>query len=480
MPSLLAIDDDPAILRALRVIFRDTDAALETAGSAREGFAAIDRRRPDAVLLDIHLPDLSGLEAFRQIQERDRRLPVVFLTATDTTETAIEAMKLGAFEYFRKENLLRPDVMAQLRDVVARAFAISRHAQVPALLPGDRPVAGPTDLILGLCPAMQEVYKAIGRVAPQDVTALILGESGTGKELAARAIYQHSRRARGPFLAINCAAIPDTLLESELFGHEKGAFTGADRQRVGKFEQCHGGTLFLDEVGDMSPLTQTKLLRVLQDQRFERVGGNQTIQADVRLIAATNRDLPTLVAAGQFRADLFYRLNIFALHLPPLRERGDDVRLLSEALLRRFSQELGKEVDRLAPATEALLRRYPWPGNVRELQSVLKQALLQASGPVLLPEFLPAVVRGNGAAELEPAAPSLDLPGYIQNRLRAGSMNLYAETLAQMERYLLTAALRQGGGSQVKAARILGITRNSLRFKLRSLHLDAGALAKQL
>jgi two-component system nitrogen regulation response regulator GlnG len=233
---------------------------------------------------------------------------------------------------------------------------------------------------------MQEMYKAIGRVAPQDINVLITGESGTGKELVARAIYQHSRRAAGPFLAINCAAIPEALLESELFGHEKGAFTGADRQRVGKFEQCRGGTLFLDEVGDMSPLTQAKVLRVLQEKAFERVGGNETIRTDVRVLAATNRDLEKMVAEGRFRPDLYYRLSVFIIALPPLRERDEDLALLVEYFLRRFSRELGKQVFRASPEALAVLEAHGWPGNLRELQSVLKQALLCSKGPVKRPD----------------------------------------------------------------------------------------------
>ncbi len=265
---------------------------------------------------------------------------------------------------------------------------------VPAVLAAADEVDERADAIVGVCPAMQEVYKAIGRVAAQDVTVLITGESGTGKELVARALYQHSRRSGGPFLPINCAAIPEHLLESELFGHEKGAFTGADRRRIGKFEQCSGGTLFLDEVGAMSPLTQSKMLRLLQDQTFERLGGNETIRTDVRVLAATNTNLESAVAAGGFRHDLYYRLSVFTIHLPPLRERGDDLQLLVGHYLRRFNRELGKDVQGLPPDTLELLRRYPWPGNVRELQSVLKQALLQAAGPVLLPDFLPPSVTG--------------------------------------------------------------------------------------
>jgi two-component system nitrogen regulation response regulator GlnG len=322
---------------------------------------------------------------------------------------------------------------------------------------------------------MRAVFDALTRAAPTTAPVLITGESGTGKELAARAIYQHSKRAERPFLAINCAAIPETLLESELFGHERGAFTGADRRRIGKFEQCHGGTLFLDEVGDLSPLTQAKLLRVLQEQRFERLGGNETVQSDVRILAATNAHLEERVAAGRFRQDLYFRLNVFPLHLPPLRERGDDLLLLVDYYLQRFGRELDKPVPAVPPETADALRRYDWPGNVRELQSALKQALLQMRGTVLLPEFLPAAVRmPAGPREPVEAAGGVELDRFIQERLAAGSEDLYAECLAQMERRLLTRVLQHTNGNQVQAARILGITRGSLRTKLRALNITIG------
>jgi two-component system nitrogen regulation response regulator GlnG len=316
---------------------------------------------------------------------------------------------------------------------------------------------------------MQEVYKAIGRVAPQDLAVLILGESGTGKELVARAIYQHSRRAAGPFLAVNCAAIPEPLLESELFGHEKGAFTGADRRRIGKFEQCAGGTLFLDEIGDMTPLTQAKLLRVLQDGRFERVGGNETIRADVRIIAATNRELTQMAAAGEFREDLYYRLEVVTITLPPLRERDGDLPLLVDHFLKRFSPEMGKQVVQVSPEALDLLCRYSWPGNLRELQSVLRQALLRAQGPVLLPDFLPPSLRGEAPPEAGPRSAAVDWEDFLSERLRAGSRDLYAEALGLMERSLVTRVLRHTQGNQLQAAKILGITRGSLRTKIRTL-----------
>jgi two-component system nitrogen regulation response regulator GlnG len=472
MPSLLVVDDEPSILLAFRRAFRDTPVEVRTADSAADGLALAQQHPPDVVILDVQLPDMTGLEVLEKLRELDARSPVIFITGKSTTDTAIEAMKLGAYEY-----LLKPLELAHLRQVIDRALAISRLMHVPAVVADAQPVDDRADAIIGRCLAMQDVYKAIGRVAAQDVTVLISGESGTGKELVARAIYQHSRRATGPFLGINCAAIPEQLLESELFGHEKGAFTGADRRRIGKFEQCSGGTLFLDEVADMAPLTQSKMLRLLQEQRFERLGGNETIQTDVRILAATNQDLEGLVAQGRFRQDLYYRLGGFTIRLPPLRERGDDLLLLVQHYLRRFNRELGKDVQQVAPEVMDRLGQYAWPGNVRELQSVLKQALLQTAGPILSPEFLPAGFHQEaGTAEsVSAVAPANGAEGFaalgqfIEEQLHAGTENLYEETLRRMERVLLTRVLRQTGGNQLQAARLLGITRGSLRTKIRDL-----------
>lgn len=472
MPRLLVIDDEASILHAFERAFRD-DGNLQvlTASSAGEGLDLVTSQKPDVIVLDIKLPDKSGLDTFRRIHALDARIPVLFVTGHGTTDTAIEAMKLGAFDY-----LLKPLDLKPLREVIERALEISRLSQVPAVVPGTGDIPVQADVLIGRCPAMQEVYKAVGRVASQDVTVLLLGESGTGKELVARAIYQHSRRARGLFLAINCAAIPETLLESELFGHEKGAFTGADRKRIGKFEQCSGGTLFLDEIGDMAPLTQSKLLRLLQEQRFERVGGNETVQTDVRLIAATNRNLEQLVAKERFRKDLFYRLNVFSISLPPLRERKEDIPLLAEHMIKRFSRELGKEVKGLAPEAMQILERYPWPGNVRELQSVLKQSLLKATGPVLIADFLPGTVRGQDKTGQAHVPEGLDWDKFVFDRLQAGSEDIYAEALCVMERHVITHVLRHTEGNQVQASRILGITRGSLRNKIRTLGITIGRL----
>jgi two-component system nitrogen regulation response regulator GlnG len=469
MPTLLVVDDEPSILYFFRQAFCEPEVTLLTASTSAEGIEAVVRDRPDVVILDIDLPDASGLETFRRVHEIDTRIPVIFITGHGTTATAIEAMRLGAYEY-----LLKPLELDQLSDLVERAFEISRLMRVPALIPGGGEANEDTDALLGRCPAMQEVYKAIGRVAPQDVTVLILGESGTGKELVARAVYHYSRREKGPFLAINCAAIPEPLLESELFGHEKGAFTGADRRRIGKFEQCNGGTLFLDEIGDMTPLTQTKILRVLQGQEFERVGGNEPIQVDVRVIAATNRDLEKMVAEEKFRGDLYYRLNVYTVKLPPLRERGDDLRVLAEHFLVRFGGELRKDVRGIAPEAVELLRRYPWPGNVRELQSVIKQSLLHATGAVLLPEFLPSAVRGDAKGSGGDSTAAFDYGGltrFIQEQLNADSTTLYSDYQALTDRNLLGEVLRHTGGNLSRASRILGITRGTLRTKLNALGL---------
>jgi DNA-binding NtrC family response regulator len=466
MPTLLVVDDEPGILLAFRRAFRDADYETITAESAAEGLELARNRRPDVAVLDVQLPDGSGLELFTKLRAIDARTPVIFITGKSTTDTAIEAMKLGAYDY-----LFKPLELAPLRQLVDRAAAISRLMHVPAVVTGDEePIDERADVIIGRCPAMQEVYKVIGRVAAQDETVLISGESGTGKELVARALYQHSRRAAGPFLAINCAAIPETLLESELFGHERGAFTGADRQRIGKFEQCSGGTLFLDEVADLSPLAQSKMLRVLQEQKFDRLGGNETVHTDVRILAATNRDLEPLVTQSRFRQDLYYRLSTFTVHLPPLRERGGDLLLLAEHFLRRFARELGKDIHGIMPEAAEVLARYPWPGNIRELQSVLKQALVQAGGPMLLPEFLPAWLTADkkeASARDESA-----LEQYVDEQLELGADGLHAETMRKVERLLLTRVLQRTGGNQLQAAKVLGITRGSLRNKIRDLGIS--------
>ena len=468
MAHLLLIDDDPALIpEQVRQTFPSPRHRVEVAGTGGEGLERVHAGPPDVILLDLGLPDQSGLEVYQQIRQIDARIAVNFITGAKSADTAIEAMKQGAYDY-----LFKPLDLHQLRRVVGEALEVERRMREPAVLAEAAPDPDVEGAIIGSCPAMREVYKEVGRVTGQDVTVLITGESGTGKELVARAIYQHSPRAKAPFLAINCAAIPENLLESELFGHEKGAFTGADRRRIGKFEQCNGGTLFLDEVGDMPPALQAKLLRVMQEQAFERVGGNETVRTDVRLIAATHRDLKAWSAEGKFRADLYYRLDVFTIHLPPLRERGQDLPMLVRYYLRRFSRELGRQVQEIAPEALECLRSYCWPGNIRELQSVLKKALLRASGPVLLPAFLPESLEA--PIEPVPSPISREKPGLevsLQGELGPDVRNLYAEAHHQLDRLLLPRVLEYTRGSQKRAALLLGIARQTVRQKLCELGL---------
>lgn len=488
MTRLLSIDDDRSVHHLISRALEPSGVEVSPADTATAGIEAIDVVQPDAVLLDVMLPDMSGLDAFKLIRERDSRLPVIIVTAEGSSDTAIEAMKLGAFDY-----LTKPINVSHLERLVSQAVESRRLASVRVGMDHLTEPADSSDAFVGRCPAMQDVFKAIGRVAQQDIPVLIRGESGTGKELVARAVYQHSGRSDGPFLAVNCAALSETLLESELFGHEKGAFTGAHDRRIGKFEQCDGGTIFLDEVGDMAPTVQSKVLRLLQQQTFERVGGNETIKTNVRIVSATNRDLEAMCEEGEFRTDLFYRLNGYTIVLPPLRDRGDDRVMLLQHFLAQLNQELGRDIEGIAPDAMQQLLDYDWPGNVRELQSVVKQAMLHCSGPVLMASALPAEVCTpavqNGkpqssdaklAAATPPApsdgdAPASDEPSllaslapFIESRLESGGGDLYAETLGFMEKELLSRVLAHAGGNQSEASRILGITRGSLRNKIRT------------
>ncbi len=470
MPSVLVIDDDRLVQFFIKEAFKASDVDVLCAPSAEEALEALRGASVDVVLLDVMLPQTSGIEVFEQIQEHDPKIPVIFITASSDSDTAIEAMKVGAHDY-----LYKPLDMAQVRHCVEKALEIRRLMHVPVVLSEDIGETPRGDVMLGRSPQMLEVYKAIGRVASQNVTVLIQGESGTGKELIARAIYQHSPRAGKPFLAVNCAAIHESLLESELFGHEKGSFTGADQRRIGKFEHCSGGVLFMDEIGDMSANVQSKLLRVLQEQRFERVGGNTPIEIDTRVIAASNRNLAQMVSQGTFREDLFYRLNGFVIEVPPLRERDQDCLLLIEHFLAVYSRKMNKNVQSIAPEALKLLLEYSWPGNVRELQSVIRQALLQSSGPVILPEWLPKSVR---SGESLPSAANggsngaTNLSAFIDERIAAGSLDVYADTLELMERCLLTRVLTHTDGNQSAAAKILGMTRATLRHKLQGLKIS--------
>src|SRR5437588_7808450 len=355
MDRLLLIYDEADVQYSFRRIFDSPEIELITASSGEEGLKLLARVRPDLIIMDVRMGGMNGLETLRRIRQTDAKLPVIMMTAYGTTQTAIEAMKLGAYDY-----LLKPFDVPKLKQLVAAALQAARDMKQVV---SYQPLLESEDYALGIVgrsEPMQNVFKLIGQLAASDATAPITGESGTGKELVARAIYHHSNRSQQPFLAVTCAAIPENLLESELFGHEKGAFTGATGQRIGKFEQCDKGTIFLDEIGDMSPATQTKILRVLQSGTFERVGGNQPIKVDVRVIAATNRPLEQAVASRQFREDLFYRLNVVRIHLPPLRERREDIRLLVTYFLKKFAQHQKQPLKSISPSALGALEQYPW------------------------------------------------------------------------------------------------------------------------
>jgi nitrogen regulation protein NR(I) len=476
MDRLLLIDDEADVQYSFRRTFDSPDIELTCASSAEEGLKLIPRLKPDLVIMDIRMGGLSGLEALRRLRQTDARLPVIMMTAYGTTQTAIEAMKLGAYDY-----LLKPFDAPKLKQIIFDALKASRAMKQvvsyePLLESEDYDIG-----IVGRSGKMQEVFKLVGQLAASDATALITGESGTGKELVARAIYHHSRRVDRPFVAINCAAIPETLLESELFGHEKGAFTGATSQRIGKFEQCNHGTLFLDEIGDMTPATQTKILRVLQSGTFERVGGNLAIQVDVRVIAATNRPLEQAVARREFREDLFYRLNVVRIDLPPLRERRDDVPLLVNYFLRKLAQDQHQRPKSIAPDALAALENYSWPGNVRELENVIRRALVVAKGSAILLDALPSEVT-SGRSPTDSPPPGLDRPASAGSEARPESppdvpalvrvlfhwarQDRKLKVIPAVERELVIQALRETQGNQVQAASLLGITRATLRKRI--------------
>jgi two-component system nitrogen regulation response regulator GlnG len=498
MDKLLLVDDEADVQYSFRRILDSSEIELTTASSGEEALELAPKLKPDLIIMDVRMGGMTGLETLRKLRQIDSKVPVIMMTAYGTTQTAIEAMKLGAYDY-----LLKPFDVPKLKEIVFTALKAARDMKrvvsyQPLLESEDYEVG-----VVGRSEAMQKVFKLIGQLAASDATALITGESGTGKELVARAIYHHSRRSEKPFLAINCAAIPENLLESELFGHEKGAFTGANTQRVGKFEQCNGGTIFLDEIGDMSLPTQTKILRVLQNGTFERVGGNQVVKVDVRVIAATNKPLEKAVADREFREDLFYRLNVVRIEIPPLRERKEDIRLLVNYFLKKIAQNQKATPKSISQEALDFLEQYAWPGNVRELENVIQRAIVVTKGEVILPLDLPPGISQslprpvNGDAKASAAVSELPSPvmghagagaglgaevgGNILSAPSSGEMDvagigkmLFAwarkssslKVIPAVERELIINALAETKGNQVQAAKLLGITRATLRKRV--------------
>ena len=464
--TILVVEDDPGAAESLRYVLEDEGHTVIAAGTGEEGLSLAGRERCDLVLTDLKLPGLSGLDLVKRLHTARARLPIILMTAHGTTEVAIEATRHGAFDY-----LLKPFEMPMMLDAIQRALAASRLMSHPVEI--GSVVAG-SDAIIGNSRAMQEIYKEIGRVAATPVTVLIRGETGTGKELVARAIYQHSDRAEKPFIAVNCAAIPGTLLESELFGHERGAFTGADARRIGRFEQADGGTIFLDEIGDMPVNTQVKLLRVLQEKSIQRLGGRDGLRIDVRVLVATHRDLEAAMREKQFREDLFFRLNVVVIELPPLRKRPEDIPDTVRYFLARYGTELGFKGPSIHPEALRLLQQQPWPGNVRELENVVRKALLMARGyPIGLDEASRACA---GSPALGISGESL--AGCVSELLAAANRgeleNAHAALIEAAERELFTQAIQLAQGNQAKAARWLGISRLTMREKLNRLGLHPG------
>ncbi|MBI1848688.1 MAG: sigma-54-dependent Fis family transcriptional regulator [Candidatus Rokubacteria bacterium] len=470
---ILVADDEDGLRWVLEKGLRQAGHEVTAAKDGESALRSVEAEPFDLVFLDVRMPGVDGLTALARIRELRPATHVIVMTAHGTMETAIQAMQRGAYDY-----LAKPFDLDEVLLLTERALEASRlTAEVARLRTGLQDVREFSALI-GRHPRMQDVYKTIGRIAGSDVTVLLRGESGTGKELVARAIHSYSRRSSRPFVAASCAAIPATLLESEMFGHERGAFTDAKERRLGKFELAHGGTLYLDEIGDMPLELQSKLLRALQERTIERLGGQEPIRVDVRVLAATNRDLEVLMREGKFREDLYYRLNVVTLNLPPLRERRRDIPLLVDHFLAKYAEELGERA--VAPEALDRLVGHDWAGNVRELENVIQRAMVMAKSGVILPEHLP-IGPVSAAASV---AIDATLEEIIERRLlecvrglrERASAHLYNLMISLVEKPLLRAVLRETQGNQVRAAQILGINRNTLRKKLTEHSIDPESL----
>jgi nitrogen regulation protein NR(I) len=470
--NILLIEDDRSTASALQKVLQDEGYAVTVSNRGDQGLVEAQQASCDLVITDLRLPGLNGLDLVAQLHAAKPKLPIILMTAHGTTETAIEATKFGACEY-----LVKPFDADELLDLAASAVSSSRDMSESILIgeAGSAPKA-----IIGQSRIMQNIYKEIGRVAATSVTVLIRGATGTGKELIARALYQHSDRSDKPFIAVNCAAIPENLLESELFGHERGSFTGANNRRIGRFEQAQGGTIFLDEIGDLSANTQAKLLRVLQEKCLQRVGGDQTIPIDVRVLAATHRDLEIAIQEKEFREDLFYRLSVVTINLPTLSERTEDIPELTKFFMQRYAGELGFENPSIQSEAVAWLQKQKWAGNVRELENIIRRAMLLARPFAISLEHVQQIF----ASAHKPAAGTAQThAGYISDlltRVQSGDEeNAYAKMIADLEPELFSQAIQLAQGNQAKAARWLGVTRLKMREKLIDLGVHPAREPKQ-
>jgi len=476
MQRILIVDDDKSIRYSLKRIFEEYYLVM-TAQNGEEAISLFQQNSPDLIIMDIRMPGQNGIDLLKEMKAKDPKSLVIVMTAYGTTETAIEAMKWGAFDY-----ILKPFSIPKMKELVEKALLLRKmmKEEIPYVFEEEQEIG--KERIVGSSPKMQEIYKLIGQIAPTDVTVLLRGESGTGKELFARAIYHHSLRSNQPFLPVNCAAIPDTLLESELFGHEKGAFTGAIFRRIGKLEQCNGGTLFLDEIGDMSLSTQAKILRVLQEKRFERLGGRETIQTDVRFIVATNKNLEEAIAKGTFREDLYYRLNVVSIHIPPLRERKEDIPVLIDYFINKFNLELKKKVLGMTPEAMRKMVSYSWPGNVRQLENVIKRAMVLCHGEWILEDQILLEFREEKREIREEVKKKTFedlLDSLFEELLKAPSLNKDLDLISFLEKEIILRALQKTNGNQIQAAKLLGINRNTLRSKMERYRLKKEVLISE-
>ena len=475
MNKILIIDDDDQLRKSFHKLLTEENYNVICAASGEEGLNMVPEENPDLIILDMRLPGMDGFETFQAIHNVEPKLPVIIMTAYGTTETAIEATKLGAFDY-----ILKPFDIPDMLNVIAKALEAGRFMRSPVDMNGS-PDKISREAIIGRSGSMQDVYKAIGRVAATDATVLIRGDSGTGKELVARAVYQHSLRADKPFLVINCVAIPETLLESELFGYEKGAFTGAIHRRMGKIEQAHGGTIFLDEIGDMPLNLQAKMLRLLQEKSVERLGGRRTIPVDVRVIAATNRDLETAITEGRFREDLYYRLKVVTIQLPLLRERPEDIPLLAEYFLTRFTNETGINNPGITHQAKKLLAGHSWPGNVRELANTVQKALIFNRGAPLSVEDIDQAIREKGSVHsgLKDSEDKM-LRQLVRQELTAkAGKNVFDSCLDRFASIIVSEALNLTGGNRSRAAKLLGLSRPTLHSKIEKYDLKLETSVKK-
>ena len=474
VPKLLIIDDDHAILDLLQHAFADCNYEIFQAADGQVGLDLIKNHRPNVAIIDINLPGMSGLNILKEIKAISLGITVIITTGENTTHNAIEAMKSGAYEY-----LVKPFDIKKMLETVSRGISSNQLSRKVKFSQGKKAAKNPSpdeDIMIGSSPPMVEIWKMVGKIAESDETVLIQGESGTGKELLARAIYSNSVRKNQPFLALNCAALPESLLESELFGHEKGAFTDAHSRRIGKFEQCNGGTLLLDEISEMSLVSQGKLLRLIENQSFQRIGGNEEIHSDVRVIAATNKNLIDAVRAKKFRLDLYYRLRVVNFQLPALRERRDDIPLLVDLFIQQYAAKYNKKQLEIAPETMQMLISQEWEGNIRELKNAISAAVVFSTEEVLQPGNFKQFPHASEQRDYLEKDLTDQLKAYIKQRFpelcRKQAGSIFPLFCTEIEETLVDLALDRCDNNQVAAAKLLGISRNTLRKRLERISTD--------